>query len=175
MTTISWGDPSGVEESRSAEAPLTDDARRLAEGLARLVRVVQFRDRDRLSAYGVTSSQRQALEAVVEAGALATNQLAACLFVDKSTASRVADALVDKEYLTRHAHAGDGRAMHLLSNGRGEALCAAIRADEERDYATLLEELTPGARGELCRMIEQLVAELATGVETAGGRCCVLR
>ncbi len=154
---------------------LAEDARRLAEGLSVLLRVIQFRDRDRVCCYDVSASQCYALKGVVEAGALTVNELAAYLYVDKSTASRIANSLVDKGYLVREAHPEDARAVRLQPTGAGRALCATILGDEERDYAELLEDFEPPARAEIHRLVGRLGRCFAAGVEASGGSCCVVK
>ncbi len=154
---------------------LAGDARRLAEAVAELSRVIQFRDRDRVCCYDVSASQCHALRGVVDAGALTVNELAAYLLVDKSTASRIANSLVEKSYLEREPDSSDGRSIQLLATHRGRALCAAIRADEERDYADLLQDFEPAARADIQRLVGRLVRCFAAGVDAQGGSCCVVR
>ena len=60
------------------------------------MRVYQFRDRDRICCFDVSVSQCYALEGLVRRGGLTLNELAAHLYLDKSTASRVVDALERK-------------------------------------------------------------------------------
>ena len=154
---------------------LAEDARRLAEGLSVLLRVIQFRDRDRVCCYDVSASQCYALKGVVEAGALTVNELAAYLYVDKSTASRIANSLVDKGYLVREAHTEDARVVRLGPTGAGRALCATILADEERDYAELLKDFEPATRAEIHRLVGKLGRCFAAGVDASGGSCCVVK
>src|SRR4026208_275729 len=67
-------------------------ARSSHEALAALVRVYQFRDRDRICCHDVSVTQCYALEALIRRGELTLNELARELYLDKSTASRVGDA-----------------------------------------------------------------------------------
>ena len=91
--------------------------------------MVQFRDRDRACCYDISVSQCYALERVVEAEGLTVNELAASLYLDKSTASRVANSLVDKGYLARARDPEDGRVVRLVPTPAGAALCRRILAD----------------------------------------------
>jgi DNA-binding MarR family transcriptional regulator len=154
---------------------LAEDARLLAEGMSVLVRLIQFRDRDRGCCYDVSASQCYALKGVVEAGALTVNELSAYLYVDKSTASRIANSLVDKGYLAREAHPEDARVVRLQATGAGRALCARILADEERDYAELLEDFEPTTRAEIHRLVGKLGRCFAAGVDASSGSCCVVK
>ncbi|MCF5392745.1 MarR family transcriptional regulator, partial [Pseudomonas syringae] len=80
---------------------LTQDAEDLYEALNQLVRVYQFRDRDRICCYDVSVTQCYAVETLVKQGALRLQVLAEEMFLDKSTASRVIDALERKGYVSR--------------------------------------------------------------------------
>ena len=67
---------------------------RSASAVADLVRVYQFRDRDRICCHDVSVTQCYALETMVEHGPLRLSALADRLFLDKSTTSRVVSTLV---------------------------------------------------------------------------------
>ena len=176
--TTTVGTPGGLPilgSTTALDPSLAEDARRLAEGMSVLVRLIQFRDRDRVCCYDVSASQCYALKGVVEAGALTVNELSAYLYVDKSTASRIANSLVDKGYLVRDAHRDDARVVRLAPTGAGRALCASILADEERDYAELLEDFEPATRAEIHRLVSKLGRCFAAGVDASGGSCCVVK
>src|SRR6476646_7457918 len=72
---------------------LDRDALALHEAVADLVRVYQFRDRDRICCHDVSVTQCYALETLVEHGPLRLSALAERLFLDKSTTSRVVSTL----------------------------------------------------------------------------------
>jgi MarR family 2-MHQ and catechol resistance regulon transcriptional repressor len=154
---------------------LLEDARRLNAALGELLRVVQFRDRDRACCYDVSASQCYALKGVVEAGRMTVNDLAAHLYCDKSTASRLAQGLVDKGYLVRERDADDARIVRLVPTAEGAALCATIAADETREYAELLSDFDPAVRGEIDRLVRKLGRCFSSSVETSGGSCCVVK
>jgi DNA-binding MarR family transcriptional regulator len=160
---------------QTLEPALANDARDLAEALTELIRVVQFRDRDRACCHDVSVSQCHALKGVVDAGALTVNDLAAHLFLDKSTASRVANGLVDKGLLTRERDGGDGRLVRLVATEAGRATCAAIEADLAVEYADLLTDFSPEVRMAMTRLVGRLGRSFAARVETSGGNCCVVR
>ena len=75
------------------------DALGLYEAVAELVRVYQFRDRDRICCHDVSVTQCYALETIVEHDPLRLSALADRLFLDKSTTSRVVSTLVRKGYV----------------------------------------------------------------------------
>ena len=158
-----------------ADTTLLEDARRLSAALGELIRVVQFRDRDRACCYDVSVSQCYALKGVAETGGMTVNDLAAHLYLDKSTASRLAQSLVEKGYLARRRDAEDGRVVHLVPTAEGAALCATIAAGEAREYADLLADFEPEVRSEVSRLVGKLGRCFASGVETSGGSCCVVK
>lgn len=157
------------------ERALLDDAKRLSDALSGLIRVVQFRDRDRACCYDVSVSQCYALEGVVEEGGLTVNELAARLYLDKSTASRIANGLVERGLLAREPDPEDGRVVRLVATGRGEALHRRIEADLAAEYGELLGDFGPEVRAALIRLVGRLGRSFAARVETAGGSCCVVR
>ena len=101
-------------------ADLRNDAERLHEALGDLLRVYQFRDRDRICCHDLSVSQCYALEALVRHGPLTLNELASQLYLDKSTASRIVDGLEQKALLKRLTHPEDRRAVHLKATARGK-------------------------------------------------------
>ncbi len=161
-------------------APPTDptllrDAEKLSDALEDLLRVVQFRDRDRACCYDVSVSQCYALERVVEAGGLTVNELAASLYLDKSTASRIANSLVDKGYLARARDPEDGRVVRLVATPPGVALSRRIMADIAEEYADMLSGFSPDVRAGIIRLVGRLGRSFAARVETSGGSCCVVK
>lgn len=147
----------------------------MREALAELIRVTHFRDRHRACCYDVTASQCYALEGVVEAGRITVNDLAARLYCDKSTASRLARALVEKGYVARERASGDARVVELVPTPEGAALRAAIDAGETREYAALLVDFEPQARAEIVRIVGELGRCMASTVKAEGGSCCVVK
>src|SRR6187402_3938274 len=100
------------------------DAAALQSAVAELVRVYQFRDRDRICCHDVSVTQCYALETLVEHGPQRLSALAERLFLDKSTTSRVVSSLVRKGYVEQRADAKDGRATTLSATRQGQRLCA---------------------------------------------------
>ena len=154
---------------------LTHDAERLSEALEDLLRVMQFRDRDRACCYDVSVSQCYALERVVNADGLTVNDLAASLYLDKSTASRIADSLVNKGYIARARDPEDGRVVRLVATPAGSVLCRSIRADISGEYAEMLSEFGPDVRAGIIQLVGRLGRSFAERVEVSGGSCCVVK
>src|SRR4051794_40071483 len=103
-------------------ATLDKDARAVHAALSDLVRVYQFRDRDRICCHDISVTQCYALEALVRQGPSTLGAVAAELYLDKSTASRVIASLERKRYVSRSSHPKDGRAVVLKPTRAGRHL-----------------------------------------------------
>ncbi len=155
---------------RTRKPAATAEALELYEALNGLVRVYQFRDRDRICCHDVSVTQCYALEALVRIGPCTLNQLAAELYLDKSTASRVVATLLRKSYLTRRPHPGDARASWLEVAPRGRALCETIKCELVEEQSDLISDLDPDARRGAITLIKRLTASVA---ERSGVSCAV--
>lgn len=140
--------------------------------LSELLRVYQFRDRDRICCYDVSVTQCYALEALVLRGPITLNQLAAELYLDKSTASRVADGLEQKGYVVRLPNPESRRSLLLQATAAGRTLHARIERQIVAEEEELLSEFTPEVQRLMTRLIERLAQAAASRVDTSGGSCC---
>lgn len=166
------------EHDKSRKTPLDRDAADLQAAVADLVRVYQFRDRDRICCHDISVTQCYALETLVEHGPLRLSALADRLFLDKSTTSRVVATLVKKGYVEQGADAQDGRAIALSATRKGRGLCARITDDLVDQQRQLLQDLDPDVRSGVVRVLRRLAqaadARFRSGVSVAGGgkTCC---
>lgn len=153
---------------------LDRDARALQAAIADLVRVYQFRDRDRICCHDISVTQCYALETLVEHGPMRLGALAERLFLDKSTTSRVVNTLVRKGYVEGRPDPADGRATSLSATRQGERLCARITADLVDQQRQLLEDLAPQVRAGVVQVVRRLAeaadARFRTGAVAAA--CC---
>lgn len=152
----------------AADPLLERDAEELYTALSDLVRVFESRDRDRICCYDVSVSQCYALEALVRRGGMTLNDLAAQLYLDKSTASRVVDALERKGYVTRLPHPQDRRAVLLEATKAGRALEGKIRDSILAQEQQLLAGFAPEVR----QAMTQLLRQLARAAASNNGSCC---
>lgn len=173
MATISAATVPGTRAEGSDA--LERDVRAFTDALGEMVRVVQFRDRDRACCHDLSVTQCYALEGIVDAGGLTVNELAAHLFLDKSTVSRVARGLVARELVAREADASDGRVVRLVATERGTDVHRAIASDLLEEYRVMLEDLSPEARASVVRVVERLGSAFSRRVDVQGGSCCVVR
>ncbi len=153
---------------------LTRDAAALYEALSDLIRVYQFRDRDRICCYDISVSQCYALQAVGAAGQLTVNELAAHLYVDKSTVSRIVDALERKGLVRKQPDASDRRVLQMTPTKKGRQLYERVRRDIESQEQRLLAEFDPDVRGAMIDLIGRLARAAEERVDTSGGTCCAI-
>src|SRR6267142_4601608 len=147
------------------EGGLHEDARAVHEALSDLVRVYQFRDRDRICCHDVSVTQCYALEALIRRGPITLGEVAAELYLDKSTASRVVGTLERKRYVTRSPHPTDGRAVLVRPTVAGERLYAMIRKDLIEEATALLRDFEPRVR----KAAAQIMARLARAAAARSG------
>lgn len=154
-----------------ADPALDRDAEHLHSALSELVRVYQFRDRDRICCHDVSVTQCYALEALAGKGPLTLNALAAELYLDKSTASRVVGALERKGYVGRSPHPEDGRSVLLAATPAGRQLCSRIHGELLAEEKELLRDLEPEVREGAARLLLRL-ARAAQARSGVGAGCC---
>jgi DNA-binding MarR family transcriptional regulator len=132
---------------------LEADAWDLHRAIGELLRIYQFRDRSRICYYDVSVTQCHALSVVAARGPLNLNRLAAELYLDKSTASRVVDALVEKRYVERSPDPDDRRAVKLHATEQGLELHRKIERDLVEELMELLTEYDRDVRQATTRLI----------------------
>ena len=159
----------------SAPAALERDAMALQLAVADLVRVYQFRDRDCICCHDISVTQCYALEALVEHGPLRLSALAARLFLDKSTTSRVAATLVKKGHVEQGTDAHDGRATRLSATKQGRSLCGQITNDLVDQQKQVLQDLDPDVRSAVVQVLRRLAraadARFRSGLGGAEASC----
>jgi DNA-binding MarR family transcriptional regulator len=156
----------------SSDPTLARDTEELYDALEDLLRVYQFRDRDRICCFDISVSQCYALEGVVRRDGMTLNDLAAYLYLDKSTASRVVDALERKGYVARSPHPKDGRALLLEATLSGRELEGRIRESILAEERQLLGDFAPEVRQAMTLLIRRLASAASSAVEVSGGSCC---
>lgn len=150
---------------------LTQDSEDLYEALNQLVRVYQFRDRDRICCYDVSVTQCYAIETLVKRGRLRLQALAEEMFLDKSTASRVVDTLERKGYVSRVEDSEDRRAVQVEVSQSGHELYQKIRTDLIAEERAMIEHLSPEARQGALSLLKQITraTEIRCGLVSG---CC---
>lgn len=151
------------------------DARAFHEALHELLKVIQFLDRDFACCYELSVSQCYALAAVAKEGVVTVNDLAARLYLEKSTASRVAAGLEAKGHVVRKGDERDGRLVRLEVSPGGREILERIHGDLVSRYAELLSDFDPEVRGAMTRLVARLAASFRSCVQATGGKCRVVR
>ena len=151
---------------------LERDAAALQQVLTDLFRVYQFRDRDAIYCYDISTGQSQGLERLANRGPMTLNEFAASLFLEKSSASRLADGLERKGYIKRKPRVEDARYLQLEITKRGKTLHDRIGRDLLEERAQVLADLSPEERKVVIDSIARLSGAACAGVSTDAG-CCV--
>jgi MarR family transcriptional regulator, 2-MHQ and catechol-resistance regulon repressor len=165
-----------VSSTQPKPSTLDRDAAALQAAVADLVRVYQFRDRDRICCHDISVTQCYALETLVERGPMRLGALAERLLLDKSTTSRVVSTLVRKGYVEQRPDARDARATALSATAQGRRLCGRITDDLVEQQRQLLQDLDPDIRTGVVKVLRRLAraaeARFRVGAANAGAACC---
>ena len=146
-------------------------ATELFEAMSDLIRIYQFRDRDRTYCHGISVSQCYALEAVARHGPLTVNQLAAYLYVGKSTVSRLVEGMVQKELVLRQPHPDDRRSLLVTLTEVGSRVHYRILEEYLERERELLAEFAPEVRPDLIAFIRRLAATATKNATTGPSDC----
>jgi DNA-binding MarR family transcriptional regulator len=141
---------------RPARTSVERDAADLYGVMTELMRVYQFRDRDRVGYHGFTITQLYVMEILIRAGPLALNELAGEMRLDKSTLSRVVAGLESKGAVSRTSNPADGRSILLEATPSGRRRYERIEAELVAENARVLSGFTPAARRQLIVLIDAL-------------------
>lgn len=190
-TTPAWAPgrlvASVVSDAESANSQSDHDldvsSAEMADTLTELTRVLQFRDRDRVCrvAPDVTVAECYGLHSITQASeqgtGLSVTELADTLFVDKSTASRIARQLEGKGLVERSPDPHDARALRVVASPAGTRAAQRIRAELIRENRRVLKDFDPEVRGAMIALASRLTRALTaccspedTGEEAPGGQ-----
>ncbi len=151
---------------------LERDAAELQRVLTDLIRVYQFRDRDAVCCYDISTGQCHGLERLANRGPMTLNEFAASLYLEKSSASRLADGLERKGYIQRKPREDDARYVQLQLTKRGRTLHDRIERDLIEERAQVLADLNAQERTLVIDSLARLLDAACAGVSTEAG-CCV--
>lgn len=151
---------------------LLRDAALLQDALGELIRLIQSRDRDRACCYDLSVSQCHGLESLIRQGPMTVNQLASHLYLEKSTASRLAKSLLKMGLVRKRSPESDGRVVILQATEAGLRLSRRIRKDLAAEYADLLDDLDPEVRRALPDLVRRLTRSIAARSGEVEEPCC---
>lgn len=142
------------------------------EALQGLLRVYQFRDRDRPCYADLTPHDCYALEAIERLGELPVSRLAVELGLHKSNASRLAGSLERRGYVARRSARGDARSVLLRLTPLGRARHAAARRRVQRAQRRILRGYSARAREAFRALLVELAREALKRFGGEGSRSC---
>jgi DNA-binding MarR family transcriptional regulator len=163
-------------KEQGLDASIGDQTERLYRVFTELIKGYQFRDRNNITSCGVSVTQCYALEVVHDRGALTMGQLAAQLYLDVSTVTRVMDQLVAGGFVQRIPDAKDRRIIRAAITERGTDQVSRIRAGLLEEYRAVLEQLPSGGRESVIKAFGLMLDsfrqrnEQAVSLTTAGQR-----
>jgi DNA-binding MarR family transcriptional regulator len=135
---------------------LTRQASELHDALGAFSRAYQFRDRDQICCHDISVTQCHALDVLIRRDRCTLNELAAELYLDKSTASRVVGTLQRKGYVARTRHPRDQRAVLLAATAAGQKLYARITDSLVAERRKILASFPPEVRASAAELIRRL-------------------
>jgi DNA-binding MarR family transcriptional regulator len=103
---------------------------------------------------------------------MTVNQLAARLYLEKSTASRLANSLLKRDLVRKRSPESDGRVVILQVTEAGHRLTRRIRNDLAEEYMELLEGLDPQVRQALPQLVQRLTRSIADRTCDTEPTCC---
>ena len=133
---------SAASVASSPDESLESHAATVFDVMTELLRIYQFRDRDRGNAYGITVTQTYALEVVLRLGEATAKEIAQELSLEKSTISRLVDGMADANLVETAANPSDGRSVLLRATPTGRRAYADVRRAVVRENAAALEPLS---------------------------------
>jgi DNA-binding MarR family transcriptional regulator len=121
-----------------------------------LFKFLQCRDRDTMTACGLSVAQCYSLDAIGTHGQLTLNELADSLYVTPSTASRTIEELVRKGLVERRQDPVDRRAVCLTLTAQGQALFEAVRQHLIERQLAILQQIDPSSRRDVLTALQKL-------------------
>ncbi len=137
---------------------LKRQADRLYQVFAELVRGYQFRDREGICCHGLSVSQCYSLEAVYMHGPMTMGELAAYLYLELSTVTRIVDSLVAKGLASRAEDAKDRRVCRVQLTRKGRSLVSKIRGELVKEHEAVLRRISPVSREAVISAMSHLLS-----------------
>jgi DNA-binding MarR family transcriptional regulator len=103
---------------------------------------------------------------------MTVTQLGDFLYLEKSTASRLAKSLMKKDLVRRRAPEADGRIVILQVTEAGRRLARKILNDLADEYRNLLDEFEPEVRVALPRVLDRLTETMKRRGDPSGPSYC---
>jgi DNA-binding MarR family transcriptional regulator len=121
-----------------------------------LFKFLQCRDRDTMTACGLSVAQCYSVDAIGTHEQLTLNELADSLYVTPSTASRTIEELVRKGLVERRQDPVDRRAVCLTLTAQGQVLFEAVRQHLIERQLAILQQIDPSSRRDVLTALQKL-------------------
>ena len=154
--------------NKTPDETLEADAAAVFDVMTELLRVYQFRDRDRVAARGLTVTQTYALEIVLRRREVTAKELARELALEKSTVSRLVEAMAEGGLVERADHPRDARSVLLRATPLGRRAYEGVRRDIVRENAEVLRGLTGAQRGTFIETLGRFTEAAKRRIRGAG-------
>jgi MarR family transcriptional regulator, 2-MHQ and catechol-resistance regulon repressor len=145
-----------LPETREERGKPAQRAAEFYQAVSELVRAWQLRDRNRAGTHNLSSSAAYAIEVLVRMGAIGVNELAAELYVERSTASRIVAGLEEKGYVLRSLDPSDRRSVHIEVTELGRQVHRQLHEENLRAAAELLASTPAEERNALTEQLREL-------------------
>ena len=148
-----------MDNQKKTNKQLEKNAKDLHGILVQLVKIYQFRDRNKIQEryHRLSVAQYYIIAMIVENGPVGIIDLSKKLFVDKSTISRVVDLLIEKDYINKETSLTDSRAIILNVTDKGRMVYQKIERIGIDDMMKMLERIDPKASRTTIKIITALV------------------
>jgi DNA-binding MarR family transcriptional regulator len=127
------------------------------EMVGRLQRKMVFFDDLQSSCCGVSFAQCHAMTAILQAGKISLNDLAASMGLDKSTVSRTVDNLVNNKMVLRDPAPADRRCVTIRLTTKGSRAIREVEAGLSRCFESLFESIDGSKRAQMMESLRILL------------------
>jgi DNA-binding MarR family transcriptional regulator len=164
--------PSRVQSAngRAPSSPIDDDVAAFVEALDAaqyLLRSIADAALSELGG-GITATQLRLLERLQRLGESRLIDLADALAIAPSTATRLCDALADRQMIVRHRRGRDRRELQIRLTERGAALLESVRSRTGAGWSDVLERVSTHDRKEVAAILSRLSGVVDRAEEAQG-------
>lgn len=137
---------------------LHNQAQRLYDVFAELVRGYQFRDREGICCHGLSVSQCYSLDLLDKDGPMPMGELAKALYLELSTVTRVVDQLVKQRLASRENDPTDRRICLIRITRKGQSMVADVRGKLIKEHEMVLRNIDADSRESVIAAMSHLLA-----------------
>lgn len=116
---------------------------------------------------GISKPELLALEAISRKGGMIMSDIAGTLEINLSTATGIADRLVEKKLVLRERNGGDRRIVTLAFTATGKKIAAAYQKQKTEMFARMMSLLSAEDQERLVAILEKIAGAMQ-GVEKDG-------